>query len=194
GTAFHAWLEQRHSKGSLLGPDDLPGAGDEGLPDDPPSEAARSTEAQGELKVLQAAFLGSSWGERVPIAVEVPFELLLGGHLVRGRIDAVYAAPDGTTEVVDYKTGRRPSGAAAAAAAVQLACYRLAWSELTGVDESQVGAAFLYVAEGDAGLVRPSLRDRAALEMMLAALPPAEGPTEVPSASTEEHPRPLPGG
>ncbi|MDQ1671759.1 MAG: ATP-dependent helicase UvrD/PcrA, partial [Frankiaceae bacterium] len=194
GTAFHAWLEQRHSGSSLLGPDDLPGAGDEDLPDDPPSGAGRPAQAPGELEVLQAAFLASSWGERVPIAVEVPFELLLGGHLVRGRIDAVYAAPDGTTEVVDYKTGRRPSGAAAAAAAVQLACYRLAWSELTGVDESQVGAAFLYVAEGDAGLVRPPLRDRAALETMLAALPPAEGPTEVPSASTEEHPRPLPGG
>ncbi len=190
GTAFHAWLEQRHQGSSLLGPDDLPGAGDEDVADD--AMPGRPPEGPGELEVLQAAFLGSSWADRVPVAVEVPFELLLGGHLVRGRIDAVYTAPDGTFDVVDYKTGRRPSGAAATAAAVQLACYRLAWSELAGVDERQVGAAFLYVADGDAGLVRPPLRDRRALEEMLAALPAAEQPDAPPS--TEVAPPPSPQG
>jgi DNA helicase-2/ATP-dependent DNA helicase PcrA len=192
GTAFHAWLEQRHQGSSLLGPDDLPGAGDEEQADDI-SPSGRPAEGRGELEMLQAAFLASSWADRVPVAVEVPFELLLGGHLVRGRIDAVYTAPDGTFDVVDYKTGRRPRGAAATAAAVQLACYRLAWSELAGVDERRVGAAFLYVADGDAGLVRPPLRDRTALEEMLAALPAAEEPDAPSPAATEQHP-PSPQG
>jgi DNA helicase-2/ATP-dependent DNA helicase PcrA len=92
---------------------------------------------------------------------------------------------------VDYKTGRRPRGAAAASAAVQLACYRLAWAELTGVDGSEVGAAFLYVAEGDAGVVRPPLRDRATLEEMLASLPPADRPGgPLPMAEEELPPSP----
>jgi DNA helicase-2/ATP-dependent DNA helicase PcrA len=166
GTAFHAWLEQRSTARSLLGPDDLPGAGDG---DAGPDEAASSESA--ELAALQQAFLASSWAAREPVAVEVPFELVLGAHLVRGRIDAVYARPDGGHEVVDYKTGARPTGAAAAAAALQLACYRLAWSDLSGVDDDAVSAAFLYVRDGDAGVVRPPLADRAGLEALLHALP-----------------------
>ncbi len=50
--------------------------------------------------------------------------------------------------MVDWKTGRRPSGADAEAAAVQLAAYRLAWHQLTGVPLERVGAAFHYVADG----------------------------------------------
>ncbi len=33
------------------------------------------------------------------------------GLLVRGRMDAVFAEPDGGWDVVDWKTGRRPPGA-----------------------------------------------------------------------------------
>jgi DNA helicase-2/ATP-dependent DNA helicase PcrA len=170
GTAFHAWLEQRSSRRSLLGPDDLPGAGD-GDADEPSSGGSE----QEELRELQKAFLASSWAGRDPVAVEVPFELVLGRHLVRGRIDAVYARPDGGFDVVDYKTGARPTGRAAAAAALQLGCYRLAWSDLAGIPEADVGGAFLYVREGDAGLVRPALADRAALEQLLQTLPAATG-------------------
>jgi DNA helicase-2/ATP-dependent DNA helicase PcrA len=164
GTAFHAWLEQRSTRRSLLGPDDLPGAGDTDT-DLAPAEGSD------ELLVLKAAFLASSWADRDPVAVEVPFELVLGDHLVRGRIDAVYARPGGGFEVVDYKTGERPRGAGADAAAIQLACYRLAWCDLAGVPAEDVGAAFLYVREGDAGTVRPALRNRAELEALLGSLP-----------------------
>ena len=164
GTAFHAWVEQRFARRSLLGPDDLPGAGDV----DEPASAGEGTD---ELAQLQQAFLASSWAAREPLAVEVPFELVLGPHLVRGRIDAVYARPGGGYDVVDYKTGGRPSGRAARAAALQLSCYRLAWCDLTGVDPAEVGAAFLYVREGDGGLVRPDLVDRAGLEALVTSLP-----------------------
>jgi DNA helicase-2/ATP-dependent DNA helicase PcrA len=50
--------------------------------------------------------------------------------------------------VVDWKTGRRPVGAAARAAAVQLAAYRLAWAGLAGIADADLGsvrAAFHYV-------------------------------------------------
>jgi DNA helicase-2/ATP-dependent DNA helicase PcrA len=105
------------------------------------------------------------------VAVEVPFEFVLGAHVIRGRIDAVYQNEDGTHDVIDYKTGVRPGGPAAAAAALQLACYRLAWADLSGMPLDQVGAAFLYVRDGDGGLVRPPLVGRVELEAMLVALP-----------------------
>ena len=51
--------------------------------------------------------------------------------------------------VVDWKTGARPTGADAQAAAVQLAAYRLAWAALSGVDVERIGAAFHYVRSNE---------------------------------------------
>jgi DNA helicase-2/ATP-dependent DNA helicase PcrA len=135
GTAFHHWLEQRWAAESLLDIDDLPGAVDE-LAD------------AGELDALKAAFERSSWADRTPIAVEVGFEMSFGARVVRGRMDAVFADPDGRFTVVDWKTGRPPTGADADAKAVQLALYRLAWAAIRGIPDAElgsVGAAFYYV-------------------------------------------------
>ena len=74
--------------------------------------------------------------------MEAPFQLVLGGRVVRGRIDAVYLLDDGGFEVVDWKTGR------AGADPLQLALYRTAWAQIAGVPEESVGAAFYYVASG----------------------------------------------
>jgi DNA helicase-2/ATP-dependent DNA helicase PcrA len=54
--------------------------------------------------------------------------------------------------VVDWKTGRKPTGAAAQAAAVQLAAYRLAWARLNDIPDAElhrVRAAFHYVRSGE---------------------------------------------
>ena len=138
GTAFHHWLEQRWAAQSLLDIDDLPGAVDE-LAD------------ESELEALKAAFERSSWADRTPIAVEVGFEMSFGARVVRGRMDAVFCDPDGRFTVVDWKTGRPPTGAEAEAKAVQLALYRLAWAAIRGIPDTEldsVGAAFHYVATG----------------------------------------------
>jgi DNA helicase-2/ATP-dependent DNA helicase PcrA len=53
---------------------------------------------------------------------------------------------------VDWKTGRKPTGAAAQAAAVQLAAYRLAWARLCGLPDTdlhRVRAAFHYVRSNE---------------------------------------------
>ncbi|MFF5226200.1 ATP-dependent helicase [Dactylosporangium sp. NPDC000521] len=158
GTAFHHWLEQRFKAERLLDLDELPGAADEGAA---PDEA---------LADLQARFLAGEWADRVPLDVEVPFASVIAGVVVRGRMDAVYAYPDGRFDVVDWKTGAQPTGADATAAAVQLAAYRLAWSELRGVPLEQVGAAFFYVREGVT--VRPAdLLDTDGLLALIATLP-----------------------
>ncbi|MDG4804844.1 UvrD-helicase domain-containing protein [Micromonospora sp. WMMD980] len=158
GTAFHAWLEQRFGADRLLDVDELPGAADEG---------AASDEA---LVELQERFLASEWADRVPVEVEVPFATVIAGVVVRGRMDAVFARPGGRYDVVDWKTGRQPTGREAEAAAVQLAVYRLAWAELAGVPVDRVGAAFHYVR--DAVTVRPTdLLDVGGLTDLVAAVP-----------------------
>ncbi|WP_200206634.1 ATP-dependent helicase [Micromonospora coerulea] len=158
GTAFHTWLEQRFGADRLLDVDELPGAADE---DAAPDEA---------LTELQERFLASEWADRVPQEVEVPFATVLAGVVVRGRMDAVFARPGGRFDVVDWKTGRQPTGREAEVAAVQLAVYRLAWAELAGVPVERVGAAFHYVRDGVT--IRPAdLLDADGLTALIAGVP-----------------------
>lgn len=157
GTAFHAWLETTvFGQPQLLDPDELPGAADEGADDD-------------DLRALQQAFRDSVWWGRAPAEIEVPFEMAVEGVLVRGRMDAVFTAGDGGWDVVDWKTGRKPSGADATAAAVQLAAYRLAWHQLTGAPLERVSAAFFYVRSNET--VRPAdLLDADGLRALVAGV------------------------
>ncbi|MFU8871960.1 ATP-dependent helicase [Micromonospora sp. SL4-19] len=167
GTAFHTWLEQRFGADRLLDVDELPGAADD---DAAPDEA---------LTELQERFLASEWADRVPVEVEVPFATALGGVVLRGRMDAVFARPGGRYDVVDWKTGRQPTGREAEAAAVQLAVYRLAWAELAGVPVERVGAAFHYVRDGVT--VRPAdLLDADGLATLLAGVPEIPADPTVP--------------
>lgn len=157
GTAFHDWVQRLYGAERLFELDDLPGAAD--------ADTARA-DAE-ELAGLQAAFLESPWAARTPIAVEVPFEMAVGQTVVRGRIDAVFAEPDGGVTVVDWKTGAAPDGAEARRhAAVQLGVYRLAWAALTGCPESEVRAAFHYVRTGTT-VVADELPDSTELAALL---------------------------
>ena len=143
GTEFHAWVESRFGQQSLLEPDDLPGAADEDIA----SDAA--------LAELKAAFEGSQFAGRIPVGVEVPFALLLGGRVVNGRIDAVFGGTESGVDfdIIDWKTG---SGRGLDP--MQLAIYRLAWSQRTGVPVERIAAGFYVVGPGQ--LRRPDT-DRA---------------------------------
>jgi len=138
GSRFHKWVEELYGAVPLLEPDDLPGATDADINDT-------------ELEHLQQKFLADGWADRRPVAIEQPFELVVGGRLVRGRIDAVYATGEGAPDadgfdVIDYKTGAVPPDFAAAS--LQLSVYRLAWADLREVDPTRVNAGFLYVRTG----------------------------------------------
>ena len=163
GTAFHEWLEHRFGQQQLIDPDDLLGAADD--------DAAGPASDAG-LAELKERFEESQWANRWPIEAEVPFETLISGQLVRGRIDAVFAdGPEGGFDVVDWKTGRPPARAEETrAVAVQLAAYRLAWAALAGVPVGQVRAAFHYVR--DNLTVRPAdLLDQAGLAALIENIP-----------------------
>ena len=147
GTRFHAWIEQLFGQQALFDYDDLPGAADEEIAD------------EADLKALQDAFLRTEWSDSVPEAIEQPFQVVLGGRVIRGRIDAVYRTAGGY-EVVDWKTSRQHT-----ADPVQLAVYRLAWAEMRGVPVESVSAAFVYVRDG--ATVRPEdLPDREELDQL----------------------------
>jgi ATP-dependent DNA helicase UvrD/PcrA len=137
GTAFHEWVQRYFQAEKLFDLDDLPGAVDADRQD------------RGELEELQAAFAVSAWAARTPLEVEVPFDMVIAGRVVRGRIDAVFADEDGAVTVVDWKTGEPPSTPEDLQRnAVQLAIYRLAWARLQGCPVSSVRAAFHYVRSG----------------------------------------------
>jgi DNA helicase-2/ATP-dependent DNA helicase PcrA len=160
GTAFHAWLEQRFGAAQLLDIDELPGAADEGAADDDA------------LAEVQQAFLTSDWAERRPVEVEVPFETTIAGIGVRGRMDAVFADPDGGWTVVDWKTGGLPDPARLPALSVQLAAYRLAWAALAGCPPERVRAAFHFVRSGVT--LRPAdLLDADGLHALVTSVPVA---------------------
>lgn len=136
GTAFHEWVQRYFQAEKLFDLDDLPGAVDADRQD------------RGELEELQAAFALSPWAARTPIDVEVPFDMMIAGRVVRGRIDAVFADGDGVM-VVDWKTGEPPATEEELQHnAVQLAVYRLAWARLHDCPVSSVRAAFHYVRSG----------------------------------------------
>ncbi|MFJ6212879.1 UvrD-helicase domain-containing protein [Streptomyces sp. NPDC092296] len=157
GTRFHAWVESRFEPLMLIEPDALPGAEDDGIED------------ERDLARLKDAFLRTPYAHRTPYRVEAPFQLLLAGRVVRGRIDAVYRLDGGDAmsphrpryEVVDWKTNQRET-----ADPLQLAIYRLAWAEQQGLPPEQVTAAFLYVRSGRAEYPT-ELPDRTALERIL---------------------------
>ena len=104
---------------AAVGLDEVPGRGDAEIDDDT------------DLQHLGERFNAGAFAERTPYAIEPPFALVLGGQVVRGRIDAVYETERGFL-VVDWKTNREQT-----ADPLQLAIYRVAWAELQGVPWSR---------------------------------------------------------
>ena len=155
GTAFHAWVEEYFGTSGMLDIDEAPGSDD------------HIDEAYG-LEDMVATFKESEWAHRSPAHVEVPVETRIGDVVVRGRIDAVFRDADGGWDLVDWKTGRRPSAGQLKTKSVQLAVYRLAWARLKDVPVDAVRAAFYYVADNQ--VVRPhDLASGEELESIVAA-------------------------
>lgn len=160
GTAFHAWIEEHYARAAIVDLFDLPGSADE----DPMGDT--------ELPAMRERFLASPWAAREPIEIETALETVVDGVAIRGRIDAVFADVEGADWViVDWKTGRKPSGEVARMRALQLAAYRIAWARLRGVDPQRVSGAFYYAGTGET--VWPALADEAEISDLLGGVPRA---------------------
>ncbi len=97
--------------------------------------------------------------EGEPVWLEKKFDIEVGEHHVRGRVDRVDRLPDGDYEVIDYKTGERKT-AAELESDLQLALYRLAAREAWDVEASF--GSYYYVLDADkvAAPVRPDDAER----------------------------------
>ncbi len=147
GTRFHEWVAAQFEQLSLV----------------PEWDAAVDADlAPDDLQDLIEGYRRTPFAQMVPHAVETEVVVKVGGLSIIGVIDAVFANPDGTWDVVDWKTNRDHT-----ADPLQLAIYRLAWARHTGVPVEAVGAAFVYVRDGQ--VVRPGLPGEAELEQMLTA-------------------------
>jgi DNA helicase II / ATP-dependent DNA helicase PcrA len=142
GTIFHAWVEGR----SL----DVPAADELDTLEVESDGEFVGVDAE-RLAALKATFEASPWAGRRPVEVEREIHLPFDGRVVICKIDAIYQEGEGdeaTFEVVDWKTGKAPSGAAdLQSKQLQLALYRLAYAKWAGIDPSRITAAFFFVAD-----------------------------------------------
>jgi DNA helicase II / ATP-dependent DNA helicase PcrA len=84
--------------------------------------------------------------EGEPVWLERKFDIKIGPHHVRGRVDRVDRLPDGSHELIDYKTGLRKSEEDLESD-LQLALYRLAAREAWDVEAAT--GSYYYVLDGD---------------------------------------------
>ena len=139
GTVFHAWAERqlRLTSGELW--------------DEPtPGEDVLSPSDRKSLQAMRRNFRSLDVQDQVPIAVEEPFAIQVGGVSIQGRIDAVFRDARGRDTVIDWKSGHAPSESTDPQRlhyfATQLRLYRTAWAQRTGVPESQVRARVAFLA------------------------------------------------
>lgn len=84
--------------------------------------------------------------EGEPVWFERSFSFQLGPHVIRGRVDRVDRRPDGSYEVIDYKTGRSKT-AAELRSDVQLSIYQMGARESWGVETSAHSYYYVMTAE-----------------------------------------------
>ena len=84
--------------------------------------------------------------EGEPVWLERKFDFRIGPHHVRGRVDRVDRLPDGSHELIDYKTGERKSEADLESD-LQLALYRLAAREAWDIEAG--AGSYYYVLDAD---------------------------------------------
>ena len=154
GNQFHAWVESyfQGSEHGLLGDVDIDG--DEVDPVDQDVESWKS------------AFEASEFSGLTPVALEREIHLPLAGHLIICKIDAVFER-DGRIQIVDWKTGKMPTAPAELERkALQLALYRLAWAEWSGLDITTIDAVFWFSA-ADSVVDPGELPGRSQLEALI---------------------------
>jgi DNA helicase-2/ATP-dependent DNA helicase PcrA len=92
-----------------------------------------------------------------PVWFERQFSFRLGPHLLRGRVDRVDRHPDGTHELIDYKTGR-PKTPAQLREDVQLALYALAARDAWDLEAAK--QSYHYVLDDEKVPLPPGAVDR----------------------------------
>lgn len=136
GTAFHAWVEHTYGQSALT---DIHAA---------ETRRALPPHLRGRFDSLVRTFEASAYVNRVPHAVELPFELEIGERKVPGKIDAVFK--DGNTvTVVDWKTGKKPANDVLSDMTTQLAIYVQAVRTMPEYADCAISAEFYFVGSDE---------------------------------------------
>jgi putative RecB family exonuclease len=138
--------------------EDVPELG--GLHEDAAAEAAWLVEAAARV---EAYFRLENPQRLQPEAREQFVEYQLeDGPLLRGVIDRVDVAPDGSIRIVDYKTGKSPLPGYGAQAKFQMRFYALLVERLRG--RAPTVLQLLYLRDGVAVTLRPTVEDLGLIE------------------------------
>jgi len=100
-----------------------------------------------------------SESEGEPVWLERKFDIRIGEHHVRGRVDRIDRLPGGDHELIDYKTGERKSEAALESD-LQLALYRVAARQAWDLEASTGSYYYVLDAEKVAAPVGPDDAER----------------------------------
>lgn len=79
----------------------------------------------------------------LPVALEERFAIEVDGVTVSGQIDRMDRHPDGTYEIIDYKTSRRLPSLTTVEQSLQLSMYHLAARETWGIEPSTLTLYFV---------------------------------------------------
>ncbi|MGZ4142522.1 MAG: ATP-dependent helicase [Actinomycetota bacterium] len=157
GTIVHSWIEQE-GKGQIALVD--PAEFEERMP--APDDDVVAT--------LKKSFESSRFYGRSPVMAERSIALVVGDHIVQGRMDAIFERDGGGWEIVDWKSGRTPEEEGAER--WQLDLYALAAQEIWGKAPDDLTVTFVYLRdEAERSYPgRPAADIRAELEGALAAI------------------------
>jgi RecB family exonuclease len=103
---------------------------------------------------------------RLPASVEQPFQVDMGDFLLTGRIDRLDRHPDGTYEIIDYKTNRKLPPLARLSEDYQLPLYQLAATRVWGIKPGKL--TLYYLLPNQRFTTRPWSEER--LESMVEEL------------------------
>ncbi len=124
-------------------------------------QALRAARTEGRA-ILERFWNHETQNFRRPVAVERRFRVDVGGVPVNGVVDRIDRLPDGSLEVVDYKTGVRQSGTTEDDVAdnLQLAIYQLG---VAGAYREPVSRLSIHLLRDDRRVSVPA-RDAAVLD------------------------------
>ena len=145
GSHFHASLEQAFLSGSEL------------------DFSLWSEEEQD----LGKNFQNSRFASLTPYAIELPIEYALAGTIVVCKLDAVFENESGF-QIVDWKSGSKPSDQDLANRAIQLALYRIGLAKTLAIPIERITASFYFAKDNSE--VTPDLPSESELEIRLADL------------------------
>ena len=134
------------------------------------------------VAALERYWLLDRQSESRPVWFERSFAFRLGPHLLRGRVDRVDRHPDGSYELIDYKTGKAKS-AQDLREDVQLSLYQMGARESWKLETS--AQSYFYVLTGEKVPVKHSEEE---LDRVKATV--ARSPAESSSRSSSRPPRP----